>query len=113
MRDDAVLINTARGPVIDEEALAHALETRVIAGAALDVFEHEPTVHDGLIGLENVVLSPHIGSSTEPTRRAMGDLCASALEAVLLEQRHPPNAINADGLNERRLSSDDSAESTL
>ncbi|MCY4086112.1 MAG: D-glycerate dehydrogenase [Actinomycetia bacterium] len=98
MRDDAVLINTARGPVIDESALVRALQTGVIAGAALDVFEHEPAVHDGLASLGNVVLTPHIGSSTQLTRQAMGDLCASALCAVLLERRTPPNAINADGL---------------
>ena len=98
MRDDAVIVNTGRGPLIDEDALAHALGEGVIAGAALDVFENEPAVHEGLIGLDNVVLSPHIGSSTQPTRVAMGEFCAGALEAVLLQQRQPANAINADSL---------------
>jgi glyoxylate reductase len=94
MRRDAVLVNTTRGPVVDEEALVTALRTGEIAGAALDVFEHEPAVHPGLLELENVVLAPHLGSATRETREAMGMLCFQALRAVLIEGRCPENAVN-------------------
>jgi glyoxylate reductase len=77
------LINTARGPVVDEEALAWALEQHLIAGAALDVYEHEPAVHPGLLGLDNVVLVPHLGSATTETRTAMASLAADNVLAVL------------------------------
>jgi glyoxylate reductase len=93
MKPTAYLVNTARGPVVDEAALAVALKERRIAGAALDVFEREPEVHPGLVELENVVLVPHLGSATEETREAMGMLCVEALRAVLLEGRVPPNAV--------------------
>lgn len=93
MRRNALLVNTARGPIVDEAALAAALGAGEIAGAALDVFEHEPEVHLGLLGLENVVLVPHLGSATEETREAMGLLCVEALRAVLLEGRRPANAV--------------------
>jgi glyoxylate reductase len=93
MRPSAVLVNTARGPVVDEEALADALAAGTIAGAALDVFEREPEVCDRLLALENVVLCPHLGSATLETREAMGLLCVSALRAVLLEGREPANAV--------------------
>jgi glyoxylate reductase len=83
MRDDAYLVNTARGPVVDEAALAAALHDGVIAGAALDVFEREPEVHPGLVGLENVVLVPHLGSATVETRTAMAELAAANVAAVL------------------------------
>ena len=83
MRDDAYLINTARGPVVDEPALAAALRGGVIAGAGLDVFEHEPQVHPDLLGLENVVLIPHLGSATVETRTAMAELAAANVVAVL------------------------------
>jgi len=98
MRRDAYLINTTRGPVVDEEALAWALGAGEIAGAALDVFEREPAVFEGLLGLENVVLAPHLGSATQETRQAMGMLCTSALEAVLVEGRCPSNALNGTAL---------------
>ncbi|MEX2613087.1 MAG: D-glycerate dehydrogenase [Gaiellaceae bacterium] len=94
MKRSAYLVNTARGPVIDEAALAEALEAGEIAGAALDVFEREPEVHERLLQCENVVLAPHLGSATHETREAMGMLCASALNAVLLEDRVPDNALN-------------------
>jgi glyoxylate reductase len=84
MKPSAIVINTSRGPIIDERALAGALRDGVIGGAALDVFEHEPAVVPGLLGLENVVLVPHLGSATDETRRAMGMLCADALETALL-----------------------------
>ena len=76
MRNDAVLVNTARGPIVDEAALVDALSTGVIGAAALDVFEHEPEVHPGKLGLDNVVLVPHLGSATVETRTAMATLAA-------------------------------------
>ena len=93
MRPTAVLINTARGPVVDEAALAAALRDGTIAGAGLDVYEHEPEVTEALLELENVVLAPHLGSATRETRVAMGMLCVSALRAVLLEGRTPANVV--------------------
>jgi glyoxylate reductase len=83
MKRSAYLINTSRGPVIDEEALAWALEHRLIAGAALDVYEKEPEVHPGLLPLENVLLVPHLGSGTVETRTAMADLAVDNVVAVL------------------------------
>jgi glyoxylate reductase len=83
MRADAYLVNTTRGPVVDEAALAEALRTGVIAGAGLDVFEHEPEVHPGLLELENAVLIPHLGSATIETRTAMAVLAARNAAAVL------------------------------
>jgi glyoxylate reductase len=93
MKASAVLINTARGPVVDEEALADALISGALAGAGLDVYEHEPHVNEKLLHLENVVLAPHLGSATRDTRVAMGMLCVDALRAVLLEGRTPPNVV--------------------
>ena len=88
MKRSAYLINTARGPVVDEEALNWALDERLIAGVALDVFEREPEVHPGLLQRSNVVLVPHLGSATHETRVAMADLAARNVEAVL--QGRPP-----------------------
>jgi glyoxylate reductase len=96
MKPSAFLVNTTRGPVVDEAALVRALEEGVIAGAALDVFEREPEVSEGLLALENVVLAPHLGSATLETREAMGMLCVEALRAVLLENRVSPNALNPE-----------------
>jgi glyoxylate reductase len=93
MRSSAILVNTARGPVVDERALVEALRAGTIAGAALDVYEREPEVEAGLLELENVVLTPHLGSATRDTRVAMGMLCVEALRAVLLEGRIPANAV--------------------
>ena len=83
MKRSAYLINTARGPVVDETALAWALREHLIAGAALDVYEHEPAVHPELLSLENVLLIPHLGSGTTETRTAMADLAVENVVAVL------------------------------
>ena len=83
MKRSAILVNTARGAVVDEEGLGWALDERLIAGAALDVYEREPAVHASLLGRENVVLAPHIGSATRETRTAMADLAVRNVIAVL------------------------------
>jgi glyoxylate reductase len=83
MKRSAYLINAARGPVVDEPALVWALKNRIISGAALDVYEDEPKVHPELLALDNVVLSPHMGSSTTETRTAMADLAVRNVLAVL------------------------------
>ena len=83
MKRSAYLINTARGPVVDEEALAWALEQRLLAGAALDVYEKEPVVFPRLLELDNVLLVPHLGSGTTETRTAMADLAARNVVEVL------------------------------
>jgi glyoxylate reductase len=88
MKRTAFLINTSRGPVVDEAALAWALGERLIAGAALDVFEKEPDVHPALLGRDDVVLVPHLGSATRETRTAMADLAAKNIIAVL--EGRPP-----------------------
>jgi glyoxylate reductase len=99
MRPEAVLVNVARGSIVDEGALVEALTAGEIAGAALDVYEHEPKVSAGLLELENVVLTPHLGSATHAARQAMGMLCAEALEAVLLRNELPANAVNREAWN--------------
>ena len=86
-------MNTARGQMVDEAALVAALQAGAIAGAALDVYEREPAVSEELLAMENVVLTPHIASATRETRLAMGMLVVSALCAVLLEGRTPPNSV--------------------
>jgi glyoxylate reductase len=93
MKPSAILVNTARGPIVDERALVAALRDGVIAGAALDVYEREPEVEEGLLALDNVVLTPHLGSATRETRVGMGMLCVEGLRAVLLEDRIPANAV--------------------
>ena len=86
MKRSAYLVNTSRGPVVDEKALAWALRTRLIAGAGLDVFEHEPKVEPELLTLENVMVVPHLGSGTVETRTAMADLAVRNVAAVLSGQ---------------------------
>jgi glyoxylate reductase len=83
MKRSAYLINTSRGPVVDEAALAWALREGLIAGAALDVYEREPAVNQDLLGLDNVILAPHLGSATRETRTAMAQLAADNVIAVL------------------------------
>ncbi len=92
MKPTAILINTARGPVVDEAALAAVLAESRIAGAGLDVYEREPAVHEGLTRLENVVLLPHLGSATLGTRTAMGLRAAANLDAFF-DGREPPDRL--------------------
>jgi gluconate 2-dehydrogenase len=93
MKPSAILVNSTRGGVVDDAALVAALENRVIRAAGLDVFENEPRLHPGFLALDNVVLAPHIGSSTEATRRAMAMTAARNLVAALTGGV-PPNLLN-------------------
>jgi glyoxylate reductase len=97
MKRTAFLVNTSRGPVVDEAALAEALENRKIAGAALDVYEHEPLVHPALLSRRDVILAPHIASASLDTRTKMAVMAAKNVVAIF-EGRRPPNALNADAL---------------
>ena len=101
MKTTAFLINTARGEIVDEEALTEALRARRIAGAGLDVYEHEPKVPASLKRLPNVVLLPHIGSATPQSRTAMAVLAAKNL-VTALEGRTPPNLVNHEVLKKSR-----------
>jgi glyoxylate reductase len=94
MQRTAYLINTSRGPVVDEAALAEALAQGRLAGAGLDVYEDEPRIHPGLLGLSNVVLLPHIGSATHETRVKMGMLVVENIAAVFAG-KDPPNRVTA------------------
>ena len=100
MKKTAYLINAARGPVVDEAALVQALREGWIAGAGLDVFEEEPKVHPGLIGLPNVVLAPHIASASLETRLKMATLAVENCLAVL-EGKTPPTPVNPEVLSRR------------
>ncbi len=95
MKPTAHLINIARGGIVDDGALIEALRQRRIAGAGLDVFENEPALDPRFLGLDNVVLTPHIGSSTRATRLAMASLAADNLVAALAGRR-PPNLLNPE-----------------
>jgi glyoxylate reductase len=95
MKPTALLINTARGPMVDEPALVEALRARRIAGAGLDVYEDEPRLAPGLADQSNVVLFPHIGSSTLEAREGMARLAAENIRSTL-EGRRPPNLVNPE-----------------
>jgi glyoxylate reductase len=101
MKKTAYVVNTSRGPVVDEAALAKALQRGDIAGAGIDVFEHEPKVHPELLKCRSAVITPHIASATIETRTAMGTLAASNLIAVL-KGRKPPTPVNPEVWPKRR-----------
>ena len=92
LKPAAIIVNTSRGPVVDESALVDALNAGKLWGAGLDVYENEPTVHPGLIKLENVVLTPHIGSAEISWRQAMTEMVLTNIKAVF-EGNEPPNRI--------------------
>jgi len=95
MKRNAILINTSRGPVVDEAALVQALQERKIAGAGLDVYEREPAVHPGLVPMPNVVLAPHIASATVRTRSEMSAMAARNM-ATAVRGGRPPNLVNPE-----------------
>ena len=95
MKPSAFLVNTARGPVVDEQALVEALIERRIAGAALDVFEREPHVEEALLSMSNVVLTPHLGSAVTEVREALANVVVDNIAAVLAGER-PPNCCNPE-----------------
>ncbi len=95
MQPSAMLINTSRGPVVDEPALARALAERRIAGAGLDVFENEPHVEPALLTMPNVVLTPHLGSAVAELREVMANVVVDNILAVLAG-RQPPNCWNPE-----------------
>jgi len=97
MKKSAYLINTSRGPVVDEKALVEALKSGEIAGAGLDVYEKEPEVEPGLFKLDNIVLAPHLGSATIETRTKMATMAAGNLVAML-KGEEPPNIVNPEVL---------------
>jgi glyoxylate reductase len=95
MKPNAILINTSRGPVVDEAALVDALKTKKIAGAGLDVYEREPAIHPGLVTLANVVLAPHIASASIRTRSEMSAMAARNM-ATAVRGGRPPNLVNPE-----------------
>ena len=100
MKKSATLVNLARGGVVNDVALIDALRRNTIAAAGLDVFENEPKFHPDFLTLENVVLTPHIASASDATRRAMANCAADNMLAALLNQR-PPNLLNPEALSKK------------
>lgn len=100
MKPTAYLINTSRGPIVDEKALLEALKNGKIAGAGLDVYENEPNLTPGMADLDNVTLLPHVGSATLETRTKMAQLAAENL-LVGLRGGIPPNCLNGDAIPHR------------
>ena len=96
MKPEAILINTARGPVINEEALVKALKAGIIQGAGLDVFEHEPEIHQELLKIPNVILTPHIASGTREVRIQMANLAAQNIVDVLVDNKAPTHLVNKE-----------------
>ena len=90
---DSPFINTARGDIVDTKALIKALKAKKIAGAGLDVYEHEPNVDEGLLELDNISLPPHLGSATQTTRTAMGEKVLENLDAYFSGQALPDQVI--------------------
>jgi glyoxylate reductase len=97
MKRHAILINTSRGPIVDEAALVDALETKTIAGAGLDVYEHEPRVHPGLLDRDDVVLLPHVGSATRETRHRMAERALVNARAIARGERPPHVVVEGRG----------------
>jgi glyoxylate reductase len=98
MKPTAFIINTARGAIIDEKALMRALKKKLIAGAGLDVFEHEPKLPPALRTMKNVVLTPHLGSAVMEIRDKMANIVVDNIQA-LIDGRTPPNCVNPQVLN--------------
>ncbi|MEK7595640.1 MAG: D-glycerate dehydrogenase [Patescibacteria group bacterium] len=96
MKPTAVLVNTSRGPVVDEYALVRALKEKWIEGAGIDVFEFEPKIAEGLAQLDNIVVTPHIASATHEARIEMARLASQGLMSVLLDKKLPENTVNKD-----------------
>ena len=118
MKSSAYLVNTARGPIVDEAALAAALRDGAIAGAGLDVFEREPEVHPELLELGNVALVPHLGSATIKTRTAMATLAADNALAVLRGEQPPTpigelRPVHTNGVNNEALATWSASTSVL
>jgi len=106
MKPTAYLVNAARGPIVDEQALVRALQAGTIAGAALDVYENEPLLADGLAALENVILIPHLGANSRRTRDRMAAMTVDNIVAAL-SGNTPPNLVNAEVLPRRRPLAED------
>jgi glyoxylate reductase len=102
MKPTAFFVNTARGPLVDEQALVRALEQKRIAGAGLDVFEHEPRPTSALLGMPNVVLTPHVGSGVTAVRARMAEIAAGNIIAIL-NGSMPPNCWNREIYEPRRV----------